>query len=262
MLESVRPLIPELQGIHLIDNSASPALKALPSTFEKLEYVSFPQNRGFAAGANAGISRASSSLVLLLNPDVIVDPNVVRELCERMKQAPDTAIACPLLRNPDGTSQVKFQLRPLPTLASVISDALFLDELKALVGSSEAEGGEFNRDPEGIEVEQPAAAFWLLRKSVWEALKGFDVRFFPAWFEDVDYCKRAREGGWKLRLFPDLSAVHSGGCSLDSLGFSRFLTLHYGNLLVYWRKHHHRSLWLVWPAVQAGLLLRKVRGSL
>ena len=50
------------------------------------------------------------------------------------------------------------------------------------------------------EVEQPAGAFLMIRRDIWEQLQGFDEQFRPLWFEDVDYCWRAKETGYRMRL--------------------------------------------------------------
>ncbi len=49
-------------------------------------------------------------------------------------------------------------------------------------------------------VEQPAGAFLMTRRDVWESLHGFDESFHPVWFEDVDYCKRASGSGYQIRI--------------------------------------------------------------
>jgi GT2 family glycosyltransferase len=110
-------------------------------------------------------------------------------------------------------------------------------------------------------VEQPAAAFWVLRKSVWDQLSGFDEDFRPAWFEDVDFCRRAVDRGFQLLWFPEWEAIHRGGISLDVMNYPRFVRIYYRNLLLYWRKHHYRSLPLIWLPVKLGVLARLMLGG-
>jgi GT2 family glycosyltransferase len=58
---------------------------------------------------------------------------------------------------------------------------------------------------EGL-VEQPAGAFLMTRRDVWDQLGGFDQDFHPVWFEDVDFCRRAAEAGYRIQYVPRVRA--------------------------------------------------------
>ncbi len=107
-----------------------------------------------------------------------------------------------------------------------------------------------------FEVEQAAAAALAIRKSVFRQLGGFDSRFVPAWFEDVDLCARlVREG--KILFWPDARFRHRGGMSSAALGYGRFLPIFYRNALLYRRLHYGRGARLLYrPLLAAGMLLR------
>jgi len=51
-------------------------------------------------------------------------------------------------------------------------------------------------------VDQPAGAFFMFRRSAWQQLGGFDERFWPVWFEDVDFCARLTAAGYSVALIP------------------------------------------------------------
>ena len=67
------------------------------------------------------------------------------------------------------------------------------------------------------EVDQPAGACLAIKQQAWEAAKGFDGSFFPVWFEDVDFCRRLRNGGWKVVYCPDAVFRHVGAHSVSKL---------------------------------------------
>jgi len=251
LLSSLQPLAGELHSAVIIDNASKDGSEAVA---RNLSWTRLKQNRsnlGFAGGANQGIAWSDSKWVLLLNPDIIVDADAVRGLYRTVEKSEDVAIACCALRSPSGESQVEFQLRDLPTFTGVVADALFIDEIAAPFRRKRRFG---SNGP--IRVQQPAAAFWLLRKEAWTELGGFDERFSPAWFEDVDFCKRLHDAAWNIWYFPDWSVVHGGGCSLSAMSYPSFLRAFYGNLLKYWRKHHSRTFPLVWPVVKIGMGVR------
>lgn len=254
-LDSMRGWIEGVCQVLVVDNASHDGSR-LSHAEPWFEWVGLDSNRGFAEAANVGIERARSGYVLLLNPDVRVRERSLRRLVERLSASPSTGLAVGPLLGIDQRPQTAFQIRDLPTAWSVLRDVWFIDEVLSLLGRRSktpiltGEGG--------AEVQQPAAAYWLLRRAAWEELGGFDPRFRPAWFEDVDFCKRLREGGWRLLYFDDCPADHEGGYSLMELGRSRFISIYYNNLLLYLRKHHP-GLWIgLWLPVKLGIVARKI----
>src|SRR5207248_3160166 len=86
-------------------------------------------------------------------------------------------------------------------------------------------------------VQQPAGACLMLRRPVFEAIGGFDERFYPAWFEDVDLCLRLAQAGQRLYFLPQARFNHGGGESVMQLGWSQFLKVFYLNQRRYFAKH-------------------------
>ena len=77
----------------------------------------------------------------------------------------------------------------------------------------------------------------MFRREVWRQLGGFDTQFYPVWFEDVDFCKRASELGLKIQYVPEVTAVHLGGHSIAGLGWECREVYWYVSLLKYASKH-------------------------
>ena len=154
-----------------------------------------------------------------------------------------------------GESQESFQLRHLPTLRQAARELLLVD--RAFPGNRGRRRDRYlDRDRTlAFEVEQPAAAVLAVRASAFAAVGGFDPRFAPAWWEDVDLCARLRRIG-KIMYYPAAVFAHSGGASMARLGYDRFLPLYYGNAVQWWNKHRPASAWLFRLLVAAGMLLR------
>ena len=194
-----------------------------------------PRNEGFAAAANLGAANCSRDFLLFLNPDVVfasqasADP-MLRLLQERQDAAAATGkLVAPL---PNSSSQPATDLvRPFPTLASALADILFLDEL----------GTKPRQRQFGIrEIDQAPGACLLIRRTAFEELGGFDPLFYPAWFEDVDLCRRLKDRGMKIFYHPESVFYHEGGYSARQMSGPQFNRIFYRNMIRYFEKHHGR----------------------
>lgn len=215
------------------------------------------ENNGFAGGINRALAVARGTYVLSLNPDCEPAPGSLRTLVDYLDSHPEAGGAVPLLLDDSGEPQREFQLRRLPTLASLAAEILLADRI--LPNNSVTSRYRY-RDlditmPQTI--EQPAAAALMLRRSVVDEVGPFDESFAPAWFEDVDYAMRLAKAGRTVSLVPRAVAKHRGGASLEHVAFGDFLRIWYRNLFLY------ASKWL--PASQvealrwtiiAGMLMR------
>src|SRR5262249_32871142 len=88
-----------------------------------------------------------------------------------------------------------------------------------------------------IQVDQPAAAALMIRRDAYDDVSGFDEQFYPAWYEDVDFCQRLKEKGWEVYFVPMAEFLHEGGYSVQAMGSADFLRAYYCNQLRYARKH-------------------------
>jgi GT2 family glycosyltransferase len=108
-------------------------------------------------------------------------------------------------------------------------------------------------------VEQPAGAFLMVRRAVWQELGGLDEDFTPLWFEDVDFCCRIRDRGFSLYYIPEAVAKHTGGHSITRLSLEMRLIYWYRSLLRYSAKHFGPFAFrAVCLAVVTGSILRGI----
>ena len=104
------------------DNASSDeTLAAIAETVADLEVIKGAANDGFAAGVNRVATRANGRYFFLLNPDCELGPRALETLVEFLDATPVVAAAAPLLSDEAGDSQREFQLRRLPTLATLVS---------------------------------------------------------------------------------------------------------------------------------------------
>jgi GT2 family glycosyltransferase len=166
-----------------------------------------PVNGGFAAGNNLGIRSVDARAYVLLNSDTVVQPGAMRALRDAMRQRPDAGlIGAGLLRESGGPDDSFFRI-PGP--------------ISELVRG--ANTGPVTRLLERFSVTLPATehpmepgwvgfACVLVRREVIEAAGLLDEGFFM-YFEDVDYCRRARAAGWKVLYWPQAKVIHLLGGS-------------------------------------------------
>jgi hypothetical protein len=101
----------------------------------------------------------------------------------------------------------------------------------------------------------------MFRREVWQRLGGFDTQFYPLWFEDVDFCKRASDLGLKIQYVPQVTAIHQGGHSIARLNWECREVYWYVSLLRYASKHFRpRDFRWVSAAVVLGSLFRTAAG--
>ena len=243
---------PYLARVVLVDSgSGDGGAERLTSEFPDIEVIALADNRGFAYAADRGAGEGAEPLLLLLNPDIEVEAGAVDSMVDLLENRPRAAGVVPLLEGFDGASQYQWQFRRLPGPARLV------------FGLSGAPA--FSLPPETpATVAQPAAAAWLVRRTVWEALGGLDPTFEPAWWEDVDFCARLHdrlgEPGFPADegfvVEPAARLRHGGGSSVAALGREAFFTAYYTNLLRYTARHHPGRLGLIRKGLQISLSAR------
>lgn len=171
--------------------------------------LALPENRGFAAGNNAAL-RAEPPIpdyVLLLNPDTVVRPGAVGELVAFMDRHPAVGIAGSRLEDPDGTPQ-RSAFR-FPTVAGELEGGLRLGAVTRWLGRSVVAPPV--RD-DAHPTDWVAGASAIVRRAVFERVGLLDERYF-LYFEEVDFCRRARRAGWPCWYVPASRVVHLVGQS-------------------------------------------------
>jgi GT2 family glycosyltransferase len=174
---------------------------------------------------------------------------------------PSTGAAGGRLVDNEGTTQRGFQVRRFPTPVALAFEVLGLNRVWSSNPVNRAYRG-LDLDPDvPAFVDQPAGAFLAIRRSAWQAVGGFDESFYPIWFEDVDFCLRLRERGWRIQYVPEALARHAGGHSLASISYTRRQLCWYGSLLKYAVRHYRPvGRGLVCGAVLLGSVPRALTG--
>jgi len=251
--------------IVVVDNASQDATVQRVEEFvewHELRLLANDSNLGFGAAANLGAQEASGDVLLVLNPDAVAEPGAVKALLQCMESTHAGAAGGALLES-DGKPARGFAFRRLPTLATLLFEAVLVNQLWP--------GNPVNRRYRCLdadysqpqEIEQPAGACLAITRQTWNELGGFDEQFYPVWFEDVDLCKRLLERDGKIVYCPTVRFRHSGAHSVSQLSFHDRQVFWYTNMLRYGRKHFTSAeVKLLRAGIIAGMVLRSIAALL
>lgn len=170
------------------------------------------RNGGFASGSNAGMRAAFRSpgqvdYVMLLNPDTVVRPGAIRALLDFMHAHPRAGIAGSRLENAAGTAEYAAHSAPSP-IGELVSGArlgILSRMLQRYAVTQPAPGAAH-------ECEWVSGASFVVRRQVLEQVGFLDEGFF-LYFEEMDFCRRAREAGWQVWWVPQSRVMHLEGAA-------------------------------------------------
>ena len=236
----------------VVDNdSHDGSEQALATSDPDARWLPTGANLGYGGAANRGVAATDTPYVLVLNPDVLVEPGTVKALSAALDRNPRLAVVGPRVEEPDGSLYPS--ARRFPDLATAAGHA-FLGYV--------APRNRFSRAYKLLDWDhaRPGVVDWvsgscmLARRSAYEEVGGFDEAYFM-YAEDVDLCWQLGQRGWQVAYEPAGRVVHAGAVSTNQAPYRMIL-------------EHHRSLWrfarksttgprrAALPAVAVGLTLR------
>ncbi len=193
--------------IQVVDNDSSDdSLDLLTAQFPQIPIIRNGKNLGFSAGNNVALRQLKTDIAVLLNPDVIVSPDWLRQIIMPMQEDTTIGVAGCKLYYPEG--------RQLQHAGGYLTGA---QALPSHYGIREQDEGQYDalRD-----VEYVIGAAITIRKEVLTDVGLFDEGFF-LYFEDTDFCFRVRKHGFRVVYVPTATAVHieSATTVKDSLSY-------------------------------------------
>ena len=201
------------------------------------------ENLGFGRACNLGARGVDSAYLLFLNPDAALDVGTLPSLLAFMDEPANARVGIfgVLLR--DEERRVARSCSRFPTSGRLLARAVGLDRLFPSLGCAMSElAHDATRD-----VDQVIGAFFLVRRELFEALQGFDERFF-VYYEEVDFSLRAHRAGWRSVYFAGAQAFHAGRGTTEQIK-ARRLFYYLRSRVLYSFKH------FAWPAAFAVLLV-------
>ncbi|WP_353691325.1 glycosyltransferase family 2 protein [Streptomyces sp. RG80] len=205
-----------VERIVVVDNaSTDDSLKALSTDGIPLDVLRNPRNRGFAAACNQGATRGRGELLLFLNPDTTLYHDTLRAVAAFLGTPTARSVGICGGRMLDGRGRPGISCSRFPTLRVFFGKTTGLDRLAPALFPP-----HHLRPAESGPVDQVIGAFFLLRRTLFERLGGFDERYF-LYFEETDLALRARHRGLRSYYLHEARVTHLAGVSSAQLGGGR-----------------------------------------
>lgn len=223
-----------LRNLIIVDNgSTDKSLDSIDRFGEQVRIIRNLENLGFAVACNQGAALAESEYLLFLNPDTILFENSLTAPMAFMVNEENAKIGICGIQLVDEHGNECLSHAGFPALGGFLIRAMGLDKILILIKNCEDEKAYNNSVIK--KVDQVIGAFFVVRKKVFEQLKGFDERFF-VYFEEVDFSFRAKKSGWESVCLTGTKCRHAEGGSSSQVKPARlFYSLR--SRLLYGFKH-------------------------
>lgn len=192
--------------IVVIDNGSTDGSEGAVDGLPDVTLIRAGENLGFGRACNAGAGLVSGEFILFLNPDARVFPSTLAISLGFMRQPENSRVGICGVQLVDEDGHVVRTCARFPSARGFVSHAVGVDRIIPAFGHFMHEWDHATTR----EVDQVIGAFFLVRRNVFEALNGFDERFF-VYFEEVDFSYRAKQRGWSSVYCADAQAFHAGG---------------------------------------------------
>jgi GT2 family glycosyltransferase len=239
----------------VVDNASTDgSLALLRAAFPaepRLTVLEAGANLGFARATNRGVAPSRGDLVLLLNPDCLLEQDTIERMRAVMDAHPEAGMAGCLILNPDGTEQAGCR-RAVPTPWRSLVRTLGLSRL-----AGRRVGGDFvlagqPLPPGPTAVDAISGAFMLVRRAALERVGALDEGYFLH-CEDLDWCMRFREAGYTVLFVPGVTVTHHKGHSSRDRPVRVQWHMHRGMIRFYGKFFRRRyplpMMWLVYAGV-------------
>ncbi|MDQ7033390.1 MAG: glycosyltransferase family 2 protein [Anaerolineae bacterium] len=211
------------------DNSVSMVREKYP----QVKLFAYEENIGFVKGNNIGFEAAQGRYLLMLNPDTEVIGDAIPQMIAYLDANPDVGIVGSHTLNSDGSHQSTRRRFPTKTLAFFESTWLQSFAPQQMLDNYYVE----EKPNEGVyEVDWVQGSALMARRAVYDKIGGLDTGYVM-YSEEMDWCKRAKDSGWKVVYLGTATIIHHLGQSSEQVGAHKHIWFQQSKIR-YFRKHH------------------------
>lgn len=232
--------------IIIIDNASSDStVDVIAKQFSQVSLKQNHKNLGFAAAVNQAVSASHGEYILLLNPDTVLEHNFLEIMFSFLQKTPDADIVGVKLVDENNNHHPSAWKKV--SLMTILFEMILPYSLSIKLVTQSPEKPSI--------VQNVSGACMLIRRDVFDKLNGFDTRFF-LYYEEIDFCKRAVQSGYKVYYNPDTIVTHFISKSTFKDQASFFFNLYNGKLL-YIKKHFNFPFYAAaYCLIVIGIILR------
>jgi len=218
--------------IIIVDNGSTDSTLEIVKKYEneyELQVIKLDKNYGTTKPRNIAISKCKGDYIFFIDSDTEIRPNTLNSLKKVFENEKNVGMVAPRLRYPDG--KIQPSCKRFPTILTKIMKFLPFEFTHKVALKDELYSDDFD---ELTEVDYCISAAWMVSKKAVDDIGFFDENIFYS-PEDVDYCLRMWEKGWKVLYNPKIEVVHHA--QRVSYNNCLFTLSHIKGLIYYFKKH-------------------------
>lgn len=244
------------------DNNSSDKTKEILEDYKKYNFIEIIFNNaniGFALGNNEASKYANSDYICLLNADTISDYDVFKEIINYIKKNEKIGVIAPKCLSENKVIQESYGY--FPTLFREIVGKFLMSLYLEKIFIIKYFKNKILYQNRPKEVDWVGGACAVIKKDLWDKLKGLDSTYFFSNGDMMDFCYRASKLGYKIIYYPLVSIIHKGSRSVTKDLNSRILGLKNGYLgTLYFFQKHGKSILYIYLAKISFMLVSFIKG--
>ena len=222
-----------LETIVVDSASADGSAAMIQAEFPDVSLVACEENVGFPRGNNIGLQLATGRNILLLNPDTRVLPDALKAMVAYLDTHSDIGALGPQLLNTDGS--VQSSRRRFPTMTTMMYESTWLEGV-APSKVLERYYAQDLPDDRVADVDWVTGACIMAPRAVFDEVGGLDEGYFM-YSEELDWCRRVKDAGWRVVYLPEAQVIHHTGKSSEQAVTARHINFQRAKLR-YARKYY------------------------
>ncbi len=199
-----------VSSVVIVDNASTDDSLSRVETLQDLPFkpliIRNSENCGFGKACNLGAQQAKSEYLLFLNPDAALYADTLPKALAYMENPVNAKVGICGVQLLNESGHISRSCARFPSAVGFVAHAIGLDRFFPRLGHFMAEWDH----AQTRQVDHVIGAFFLVRRELFNAMHGFDERFF-VYLEDLDFSYRARQAGWRSVYLADAQAFHAGG---------------------------------------------------
>ncbi len=229
--------------IIVIDNDSpdksGEKLKKFYKDNSQVDIILNNDNEGFAKANNIGLEKAQGDYILLLNSDTVIQSDTLQKCLDYLDKHEDyDVLGCKVVLG-DGKLDPACK-RSFPTPLNSLFHTLKLDSIFKKSPTIGSYNLTYIDEDTTTEVDCITGAFILLRRDVYEKVGGLDEEYFM-YGEDIDWCYRIKEAGFRIIYHPVSEITHFKKASWDGKANPKVLDAFYDSMLIFYDKHYQEK---------------------